>query len=464
MVRAIKDFEVLKTLSRENTTDPTLALAYLDFADCKTEIHFRPKGGGESLINFSVHAGDSIATYSGWMLQTASTPPEKLEALMQSIPARISWRTAHDETGVPLQDFIDVLNDNASHLNGLASFPLQSGQAFYTIPQPDRLDKRVLRIETNGELSIDLNDDSMSNRISIKTLPSGWRAFGGLLAWLKGKHDEICVIEEPETHLHPTLQRLLIQRISEIAEENNLQLFLSTHSSVLIDIGIWPTPKIRLFEANGHALSELTNPALAMRGLGIRPSDIFQANGIVWVEGASDRIYLLHWLKLWCEENNREMPVENMHFSFSFYGGSMLGHYSASGAPGLIDMFSVNNNSIVVMDRDLDFVRENDVERCLNQSCVKYRVWSDFPSEERPNSFCWITEDYTIENYLPREFSEDYFTSKNGRFRKDSGYSKVAIAERFTHRYDQFQNSHRKDGDLQQNIEKIFNAVFAWNN
>jgi len=463
MVRALKDFEMLKFLSRENTRHTTISRSVIKFHDFTTVMDFKSQGDNDFILTFRADTENEIVLFRDNILRTQPTAPSDLNAVMQSIPAKISWRTSHDETDVPLEDFVNILNKDASHLTGLASFPTQPGQTLYMQRNEQRIDKRAIRVRGDDALSIDLNDDEMGNDIPVKMLPSGWRAFAGLLAWLSDRKDEICLIEEPETHLHPTLQRLLIQRMAEIAQSNRLQLFISTHSSVLIDVATWPDEKPRLFEANGFALTELTDPAIALAGLGIKPSDIFQANGIVWIEGASDRLYLLHWLQLWCKKSGQKMPVENLHFSFAFYGGSMLSHYSAGRTPGLIDMFSINNNSIVIMDRDLDFAREKGTDRCINENCTKYQVWSDFQKKQNPYSYCWVTEKYTIESYLPSAFREKYFNYKSGRLDKTSSYSKVSLAQKFADKHTTFNSSFENNSDLPQCIEKLFNTISKWN-
>lgn len=51
--------------------------------------------------------------------------------------------------------------------------------------------------------------------------------------------------------------------------------------------------------AEGMKVAPATTPAqlwTVCADLGYRPSDLLQANAIIWVEGPSDRIYINHWL------------------------------------------------------------------------------------------------------------------------------------------------------------------------
>ncbi|HFX1466757.1 TPA: ATP-dependent endonuclease, partial [Pseudomonas aeruginosa] len=396
--------------------------------------------------------------------------PKELKALVESLSAKVSWRSSHDERGASTKEFVDSLNQDARYLVGLAPYPIRAGRKEYTVPpdfSPSQLDlSEPIGILDGGRVSVSLNDDRLQrNHVSIKMFPSGWRAYGGLVAWLNARDDKsICVIEEPETHLHPTLQRLLMQRVCEIVERKNLQLFISTHSSVLIDIASWPGTVPKLFEADGDGFFELTEPAMAMSGLGVRPGDVFQANGVIWVEGASDRIYLLHWMKLWCEKNNEDMPVENLHFSFAFYGGAMLSHFVPSLGRGFIDMFKVNRNSIVVMDRDLDFIRgKNGEEVCVKKGCAKEAVLTRFLKDFSLGQFCWLTEGYTVEGYLPCGFRGRYFSDEAGRLLPVGNISKVAIAQKFCQSVSDFDLSYREGCDIPLFIDRLLSAIGLWN-
>ncbi|SHU60945.1 Uncharacterised protein [Mycobacteroides abscessus subsp. bolletii] len=49
--------------------------------------------------------------------------------------------------------------------------------------------------------------------------------------------------------------------------------------------------------------------------LGYRPSDLLQANYVVWVEGPSDRTYIRRWLQI----ANPDLQ-EGIDYSIMFYG------------------------------------------------------------------------------------------------------------------------------------------------
>ena len=125
--------------------------------------------------------------------------------------------------------------------------------------------------------------------------------------------------------------------------------------------------------------------------MGAKPSDLLQANGIVWVEGPSDRVYLNRWIHLYSEGALRE----GRDYQCAFYGGALLAQIEfkpSEEETELANLFRVNPNIVVMCDGD----------RASEDSPLKVRVLRICKEVKNiPGAHIWITAAREIENYLP---------------------------------------------------------------
>jgi predicted ATPase len=213
--------------------------------------------------------------------------------------------------------------------------------------------------------------------------------------------NNVFCVEEPENNLHPALLRRLLDYLASSREKAVGSLVITTHSAAAID---WASRRedsgifhVRRNISGSYVQEAKEYPELRtlLDDLDIRASEILQANGVIWVEGPSDRLYVRRWLDL----ISGGQLKEGVHYSTMFYGGKLLSHLSAL-APGEVDkavsLLRLNRNLALLIDSDRRRLKGGRFRADLN--ATKKRLIAEARQTE---GFVWITKGREIENYLP---------------------------------------------------------------
>ncbi|MEW6079506.1 MAG: AAA family ATPase [Thermodesulfobacteriota bacterium] len=246
--------------------------------------------------------------------------------------------------------------------------------------------------EPTAKIEIPAEKDEIYVTLNEKVLPldslgTGIHELIIIAAAVTLTDNTIFCIEEPEIHIHPELQKKFIEFINK---NTSNQYLITSHSNSFFDLPGVNIYRCWLEEGTTKCLlaSEDRDKHALLRDLGYRPSDLLQANYVIWVEGPSDRIYLKHWIQTKAPD-----LIEGLHYTIMFYGGRLLSHlsYDHPEVSDFVKLARLNRSACIVIDSD----KEKSHGR-INKT--KHRVKEDF---ERNSCMTWVTNGRSIENYIP---------------------------------------------------------------
>ncbi len=233
------------------------------------------------------------------------------------------------------------------------------------------------------------------NEVPLNKRGSGFRRLMLLSFFLaeveKQKNDTkvntIYAIEEPETSLHPDLQKILLKSLLDLAEKDNYQILITTHSPQFIRL--LPNSTIRYVErGNVENFNENVLDKI-IKNLGVLPN----VGKVIWcVEGKNDEQFLKN-----INQNIPELKkivdieekIKSGLFAFNLMNGSNCGDY--------IDRYITKNTNAIefhLYDKDKNEKYKSEIER------VKKRG-------DGSNGI--LTQKREIENYIPKKLIEEEF-------------------------------------------------------
>lgn len=272
--------------------------------------------------------------------------------------------------------------------------------------------------------------------------------------------------EELENNLHPAMQRKVFEYLYDFAVKNDVTIFLTTHSHVAINC-LYDKQDASMFhiiknqgKAEVKRIESYLDKAEILADLDVKASDILQANGIIWVEGPSDRVYIKKWLEVFTDNQFKE----GQHYQFLYYGGRLLSQYALQEQTELISILTTNRNAAIIIDSD-----KRNQQASINST--KKRIVEEF---EALHMFSWVTKGKEIENYITAATLAEKF----GKNIKQCG--KYALFPEYIKRYYngfigkkvQFASevipfitveNTRGHLDLEEKIKKLYSQIVRWN-
>ena len=203
-----------------------------------------------------------------------------------------------------------------------------------------------------------------------------------------------CILwEEPESHLHPGAQDVLLTELERLAGDSFV--FLTTHSPVFVraceKIAVHTIRNQDGKSATGRTLSEIELQEAASI-IGARPGHLAQADIVVYVEGIYGAAVVEEWIKKWPDY---ESTIGHLQLMVQPIPPDDL----ASDEYDLEKLRKVSPYMIIFVDKDSDEENEEpkDARKKLQGKCAKLQI---------P---CIITKERQIENYLPEDYFERFW-------------------------------------------------------
>jgi energy-coupling factor transporter ATP-binding protein EcfA2 len=217
--------------------------------------------------------------------------------------------------------------------------------------------------------------------ITIEQAASGLYEILFLLTTILGESGKILLLDEPELHLHPTMQKRILGLLSEVATRGENQILLITHSPYLVpkeQAGVtWRFTKTeRGTEAHnlGSILSKSNSETQDKLAVQLSNSDVRSllfSRGVIFVEGPSDKIVV--------EQTDRYLSIKNEGANIGENEWSVIDIGGKKNLPlfmTLSRMLGVKNISI--MDYDALMRREHSIKldgRELKTSSIISALW-----------------------------------------------------------------------------------------
>ena len=233
-----------------------------------------------------------------------------------------------------------------------------------------------------------LTYEEYGRKLDILYSGSGLKHFIDILLKTTISNANVVLIDEPEMGLHPDLQRRFLSYLHKLTKTKDIQIFMATHSPVLLNYADCIS-YYRIINLKGSR-SVISVPKEAIHSLlsdmGIRPSDIFNQDICLLVEGSSEVVFFEHIIR-----NLYEDDFDNISIGIVQYGGS-----SADGIiSGKIDV-----SNIVPAQKYTFWIRDRDAKPSEKPSSNSTKFKNALQNQ---NIKCHILKKREIEFYYPKE-------------------------------------------------------------
>lgn len=146
-----------------------------------------------------------------------------------------------------------------------------------------------------------------------------------------------------------------ISSLFEVYEEKKV----NKKAAVQVEINTQGSQKLYTIISRIRKIQDNMAQLDVIESLGIKNSDLILANGIIWVEGPSDAIYIKKFINMYTRDNEIPDLEYGKDYLFAMYGGTLLHNYLVYGnSSDLSDLRKItsfikfNKNFYIIIDSD----------------------------------------------------------------------------------------------------------------
>ncbi|MHC4890338.1 MAG: AAA family ATPase, partial [Planctomycetota bacterium] len=308
-----------------------------------------------------------------------------------------------DQNGSNLVNYIHNLNlNNYAIFKGIADFVKR------IVPEVGRLHPRFVG-ESGAvlELAYEWPDGTTVNLANM----GGGVEQVLILACLLIHQRTSCILwEEPESHLHPAAQEVLLTELE--GRVGDSVIFLTTQSPVFVS----PNEKVAVHaivnkdgkSARGRTLSK-KELQVAVDLIGSRPGHLAMADIVIYVEGKHGVAVIEEWLKKWPE---RTKVLQDLQLVVQSFNADEVGTKDFSIAP----LKKVSPNMIMFADKDNEpgSNKPKKERKVLSQKCKRLLIPCFITHEHRQieDYFSYEAVKKGLPANLRRDFEKNYDCNK----------------------------------------------------
>lgn len=231
-----------------------------------------------------------------------------------------------------------------------------------------------------------LTYEEYGKKLDILYSGTGLKHFLDILIKITLSGATIVLLDEPELGLHPDLQRRFIDYLHQLAEQKGIQIFIGSHSQVILNYA----ESIKFYRVLNNAGDRKILPVdkeavhTVLSDLGIRPSDLFNQDICLLIEGASEVVYFEHVIRTLYKDDFEKVAIGIIQYG----GGAAEGIVSGS----------IDVSNIIPSQKYLLWLRDRDAKPVENPS----QASTKFKNKITQNGYeCHILLKREIEFYYP---------------------------------------------------------------